>query len=158
MARANYVKHAAKDYPEYEIKKGEPYYWWKFRFGGKHFSKTSPSRSQLTQSGFLSNLYELEDGFSLDREDPASSIEDLKSEIESMKDECEGNLENMPEGLRENSSSGQLLQERIDQLQEWIDNLESIDADVDEELSEEEKEDRLNDIEQEVQDANPGVS
>jgi hypothetical protein len=184
MARVTKVEHAQKDYPEYEIKKGDTYYWWKFRFGGKHVSKTYPNRSQLTQSSFLGSLYDLEDNWSLDREDPQGSIEDLKSQVEDLKSQCEESLENMPDNLRENSESGNLLQERIDQCDEWIGNLEGIDADINEEdfeipeedqqridaLPEKEREaaleevkeqmrnDRLDEIEQEVQDANPGLS
>lgn len=61
MARATFVKKARKDIPGTDIKAGESYYWWKFRFGGKHYSKTPPRRSQLTQSDFLGQLYAIED-------------------------------------------------------------------------------------------------
>jgi len=50
MARANFVKKARKD--NSVVKKGESYYWWKFAYGSKQYSKEAPSRSQLTQSGF----------------------------------------------------------------------------------------------------------
>jgi chromosome segregation ATPase len=151
------VKRAAKDYPEADIKKGEKYYWWKFRFGGKHISKTEPRRSQLTQSSFLSTLWDLEDTFVVDEDDPASSIEELKSQLEDMKSECESSLDNMADHLRETSSSGQTLQERIDGLDQWISDLDSIDTDIDEDLSEEEKNDRIEEIKDAVNDANPGL-
>jgi len=61
MARANFVKAAAKDYPEQGIKKGDSYYWWKFRHGGKRYSKTMPKQSQLTQSEFLSGVWSVEE-------------------------------------------------------------------------------------------------
>ena len=60
MPRVTFVKKARKDNPV--AKKGEPYYWWQFAFGTKQYSKTQPARSQLTQSSFLSQLYELQDG------------------------------------------------------------------------------------------------
>lgn len=41
---------AAKDYPEHGIAKGDTYYRWAFRYGGKRKSKTYPRPSQLTQS------------------------------------------------------------------------------------------------------------
>lgn len=31
MARLHFVKSARKDNPSAEVKKGESYYWWKFR-------------------------------------------------------------------------------------------------------------------------------
>jgi hypothetical protein len=52
MARAHFVKKARKAIPGTDIKKGDSYYWWKFRFGGKRTSKTAPKASQLTQSEF----------------------------------------------------------------------------------------------------------
>ena len=38
MPRVHHVKSARKDNPV--AKKGESYYWWKFRYGGKRYSKT----------------------------------------------------------------------------------------------------------------------
>jgi len=55
MAKAHYVKRARKDNPV--VKAGESYYWWKFRFGPKLYSKTPPKPSQLTQSPYLSVIY-----------------------------------------------------------------------------------------------------
>ena len=132
MAKVNFVKKAQKDYPEYEIKKGESYYWWKFRFGGKHVSKTPPKREQLTQSNYLISLYAVED--SLNNLEQSSSldtiqddIEGIIGDIENIKSECEEKLQNMPEHLQESSSSGQMLQERIENLDNFVSELEGID-------------------------------
>lgn len=136
MAKLNLVKKAQKDYPEYEIKKGEPYYWWKFRFGGKHFSKNKPRRSQLTQSDFFSQLWELEDGLSeascSDKDDFESLRDSLYDDIQNLHDECEEKLNNMPEQLQ-SSSSGEMLQERIDGLDSWGSEVENMECDYDEE-------------------------
>jgi len=59
MPRVNHVKKARKDNPV--CKKGESYYWWKFRFGGKKYSLTYPKQSQLTQSPYLSVIYDCQD-------------------------------------------------------------------------------------------------
>lgn len=59
MPRVHYVKKARKDNPA--VKAGEPYYWWKFRYGGKRYSRTRPTRSQLTQSDKLARIYSCED-------------------------------------------------------------------------------------------------
>ena len=43
MPRVNYVKKARKNNPA--VKRGESYFWWKFRYGGKQYSKTRPRQS-----------------------------------------------------------------------------------------------------------------
>lgn len=135
MPRVQTVKKARKDYPEYGIKKGETYYWWKFNFGPTMKSKTYPKPSQLTQSPFLQQLYDIQDRVN-GLEDP-DDLESIISDIESLKEECEENLSNMPEQLQENSDAGQTLQERIDALDEWISELQNIETPTDEELREE---------------------
>jgi len=137
MTRAIFVLKAQKDYPEHDIKKGDSYYWWKFRFGGKHYSKTPPKPSQLTQSGFKQSLYDIEEriqGVTVD-DDLEAFIEDMKGELESLRDECQSSLDNMPEHLQESSSSGEMLTNRVESLDSMIDEFGSIDAtdtDVDE--------------------------
>lgn len=59
MPRVHYVKKARKDNPA--VEKGESYYWWKFRYAGKRYSKTRPRPSQLTQSDKLSRLFEAQE-------------------------------------------------------------------------------------------------
>lgn len=151
MARVQTVKKARKARREYGIKKGDTYYWWKFRFGTIHYSKTYPKRSQLTQSGFLSTFYELQDNLSFDRDSLEGSVQNLTSEIEQLRDECQDSLDNMPEHLQEASSSGELLTERIDALEEWQNELEGIDLEVDEDLNKEEKEARIDEIIEELE-------
>ena len=132
MARLHTVKKARKDYPEDGIKKGDTYYWWQFRFGPKMRSKTYPKRSQLTQSDFYIWLYDLED--SIDALVPDKTLEDevanIISEIDDMRDELQSRLDVIPEQLQD-SGSGEILQERIDALDEWSSGLQSIDFDVD---------------------------
>lgn len=144
MPRVHHVKKARKDNPV--VKKGEGYYWWKFRFGPKVYSRTYPKRSQLARSGFLSTLWDIEDRLSTiatsdDGDEPIAELEELQGE-------CERSLGNMPEQLREPSDSGMLLQERVDSLGEWIDSIYAIDWDA---LTPEEAADA-------IQDTNPGVS
>ena len=117
------------------IAKGEPYYWWQFLHSPKQYSKTSPKRSQLTQSSFLSTLYALEeslDGCEISSQDDFEEfIETFKSDIEELRDTTQESLDNMPEGLQQ-GDTGQLLQERIDGLESWISDIESIELDIDE--------------------------
>lgn len=153
MARAHFVKKARKD--NSVVKKGESYYWWKFRFGGKHYSKGSPSRSQLTQSAFLGQMYDLEDriaGVSIeDQTDAEGQIADLTGDLENLRDECQESLDAMPEHLQETSSSGELLTERVENVEEMVSELENIDTEVDE-LQDESMYDSEDDY-QEAQDA-----
>ena len=174
MARLNVVKKSRKDYPEHGIKKGDMYYWWKFRFGGVQKSLTKPRRSQLTQSDFLGQVYDLEDEMNEASKIDEGTIDDWVSTLESLRDECQEKIDNMPEQLQENSSSGQLLQERVDQLEDWISTLEGIDVEIDEEsiksdaeadlnegdnlddLIEEKTQERFDEIESEVESSSPG--
>lgn len=146
MARAHFVKSARKDNPV--AKKGESYWWWKFMVGGrggpKRYSKERPSRSQLTQSEFLSALYGIEDG------DMASarSPEDFKAVAEALRElgsEQQEKFEAMPEGLQQ-GDTGQMLEERAQNCESWADEidtaadeLESALSDDDDERDEDEK-------------------
>lgn len=128
------------------IAKGESYYWWAFKNGGKHFSKEQPRSSQLTQSNYLSQLYAIqervEDFTAEVAEDIEPFVDEIKSDLESLKEETEGSLENMPESLQ-SSPTGELLQERIDALDNAISELESIQVDDYEEPTDEEIKDDL---------------
>ena len=129
MPRVYFVKEARKDNPV--VKKGESYYWWKHAFGPKKFSKERPKASQLTQSSYLSQLYALQEGLS-DRFTDFDSLQDeLQSIIDDLNqlgDECQDSLDSMPEHLQDSSSSGEMLQERIDAIEMATSEMESIDV------------------------------
>lgn len=126
------------------IEKGQSYWWWQFKNGPKRLSKTKPKRSQLTQSNYLSQLYDLEDRIgSAEASDPdelQALVEELTADLENLKEETEGSLENMPENLQ-SSPTGELLQERIDALDNAISELEGIDLEYEEPDEDEIKED-----------------
>jgi len=144
MPRVETIKKARKDYPNDEIKKGDTYYKWSFNFGPTFKSLVYPTRSQLTRSDFLGQLYDMEDGLStrfegLDNEsDIEAARDDLVGDIQNLLDETQERLEGMPEQLRETSQSGETLQERVDGLEGWVSDLESIDTSVDEDFDSEE--------------------
>ena len=159
MAKAIFVKAARKDYPEHGIKKGESYYHWQLFKQPKRFSKTLPRASQLTGSNFLSQLYsfqeELEDMTAMDIDDLQNQMEDLAGRIRELGEEQRSNRENMPEGLQD-SDTGQLLEERADEMEGWADSIEGMDfsfdpkdVSVEEEATEEEKEQAIADALQE---------
>lgn len=137
MPRVNTVKSARKDYPEYGIKKGETYYWWKFNYGGKRVSKTYPKPQQLTNSSYQIALYDISDMIAetselSDQGAVESWIESIKEAVQELLDSTQESLDNMPESLRESSASGELLQERIDALENAISDLENIDTNYEE--------------------------
>lgn len=117
------------------IAKGESYYWWQFKNSNKSYSKTPPKASQLTQSNFLSQLYELEeriaDFTAEDKDDFDNFKQDLLSDIENLKDECQQSLDNMPESLQ-SAPTGELLTERIDGLDSWHSEIDGVECDYDE--------------------------
>lgn len=150
MPRVTHVKHARKDYPEHGIKKGDEYYWWAFMVGGrggpKHFSKTPPKPSQLTQSEFLSQVYDLNERLENlepgDHEELASELAEIAEEFREIASECEDKFNNMPEGLQQ-GDTGQLLEQRAEECNSLADELEGIDCEWDEEAA-------LKDVIQEV--------
>lgn len=115
------------------INVGESYWYWQFMHGPKHISKDRPKQSQLTQSEFLSTVYGIEEAMEEATHIERGDIDEWISELENLQDETQNKLDNMPEQLQESSSSGMLLQERIDNLESWISDLEGVDADIDEE-------------------------
>lgn len=137
MPRVTVVKHARKDYPEHDIKKGDTYYWWKFKFGGKHFSKTPPKPQQLTQSEFTSQVYDFEDALgALVADDTIESqIEEIADNMDSLADEQEEKRSNMPDQLQD-SDVGTMLEERGDAMREWAEELRGLDFDLESDTAE----------------------
>lgn len=139
MPRLNYVKAAAKDHPDYGIKKGEFYYWWKFRRGGKHVSKTQPPRSALIASPFLSAVAVIEERIEKMKpeniEDFQSERDEIAEEIRNLGEEQQEKLDNMPDSLQQ-GPTGELLQGRVDSCEEWASEVEGVEVDEEEELSE----------------------
>jgi len=146
MPRVTHVKAARQDNPV--CKKGESYYWWKFRYGGKHYSLTYPRPAQLTQSAYKGNLYNICDtqgNFSIDtsayegdfedrleqmKADAISQLEEIQSSIQEARDECQESLDNMPEQLQY-APTGELLQERIDALENVDNEIDSASSEID---------------------------
>lgn len=138
MAHAVFVKNARKARPEHGISIGDSYYWWSFRNvsgggSGRFFSKTQPKRSQLTRSEFYSTLYTLEDQASELKAEGYESVGDfegdatnIRDELEQLKSDTEEKLEAMPDGLKE-GDTGQLLQERIDNVEQLISEFDSLE-------------------------------
>lgn len=115
------------------VQKGQKYFWWQFPHSEKIISLDPPRREQLTRNGWQLAMYDFEDRLSeasnfTDPDDLKDHIESLISDMTELRDEQEEKKSNMPEGLQE-SSTGELLQERYDMLDDAINSLEGIDLD-----------------------------
>jgi hypothetical protein len=144
MTEVKHVK-ASKDYPEFGIDKGEMYYVWVPGFRARTMrSKTKPRQSQLYQ-GYKSSAYALNEQIEDFRnpgnlEDLESFRDELVSDAENLRDEEQEKLDNMPDGLRE-GDTGNAIQERIDAVEAFIDELWNLDFDskLDDDASDEER-------------------
>ena len=128
MAKVNFVKRAARDYPEHGIEKGTSCYWWQHYRQPRRMSKVRPKPSQVASSEYERSLLALVE--LLQESDEASWGEEdrdaLVSDLEQLRDEEQEKLDNMPEGLQQ-GDTGLLIEERISNLDGWISDLESID-------------------------------
>ncbi len=120
------------------VSKGETYYAWGVMIGGRgvqKYSKTPPTRSQLTQSEFLSAIYALEDntGFELceSPEDLQARRDELAQEIRDLGEEQQSKYDNMPDGLQQ-GDTGQLLEDRAQSCESIADELDQVDLDYSE--------------------------
>jgi chromosome segregation ATPase len=160
MARAHYVKAARKDNPV--AKAGESYYWWKFRHGGKHYSKTRPRASQLTASDKLSRAYglfeRLEDLIAaspaeelVERIDAATAtLEELAADAREIAEEYRESAEAIRESFSESTTADD-CEEKADALESWADELdEAVNSlsgiDADDESAEDDLEQSLDGI------------
>jgi hypothetical protein len=130
MPKVTFVKSARKANPVAEV--GQSYYWWKFRFGGKRYSKKMPRPSQLTQSEYLSTLRSLIEQVEDHNVGDPEAFEELRDEIVSavtdLREQAQDSLDNMPESLQA-SPTGELLQERIDALESAESDIENLEVD-----------------------------
>lgn len=139
MPKVHHVKKSRKPVPQLDLPAGSEYYWWGLMQGSrgvKRFSKTYPTRSQLTQSEFLGRLYDLEDQLA-DIENP-DDLDCIIEEIRSLGEEQQEKADNQPENLH-GSSGHELLENRASAMEAWADELDGVEA------PEEPTEDEIND-------------
>ena len=163
-----YMQKARKEYTcskcGAKINVGEQYYKIEAMYSRTKYRccKCKPQRSELTSSEYLSWLYDLQDNLAERYDLRSEDVKDeLYSEIESQRDELQDRLDNMPEQLQY-APTGEMLQERIDSLENALDELDGLeypdeeDYKLDdyerEDLSEEEIEEQENEKFQEALD------
>lgn len=108
MPRVHFVKKARQKHGD--IKKGESYYWWKFRRGGKRTSKTPPKPSQLTQSEFWGTVLAQSERDTPDFDDLASTRDEIVSELENLRDEIESRKSNVEDAFPNGSPVIEMLE------------------------------------------------
>jgi hypothetical protein len=132
MPRVHHVKKARKEIKRGDrviVQVGQPYYYWEFRYGGKHVSLTPPRRSQLTQSDKLSRAYQAEEALedldrSMDYEDAQEQVRSIAEEIREVAQEYRDAVDNMPESLQSSSTADE-CNEKADELDNWADDIEA---------------------------------
>lgn len=94
-----------------------------------------PQRSELTNSEYLSWLYDLQDNLT-ERYDLQEefSKDEIIQELENQKDELEARYDNIPEQLQY-ASAGETIQNRMDSLDSAISDLEALDYPEKEEIN-----------------------
>ncbi len=109
-------------------------------------------------SEFWSTVLEWGERDTPEFDDLESQIDEIKDAAQNLMDDTQGKFDNLPEGFQQ-GDTGQLLEERVNALQDCIDNLDgiSIDGDFDEGLNENElaeaKQQRAEEVWSEVSDA-----
>lgn len=133
-------------------KKGDTYFSWGMMVGGRGIQRKSltyPKRSQLTNSEFLSAVYDLEDGINWggaeSPEDLQQMRDDLAQEVRDLGEQQQEKFDNMPDGLQQ-GDTGQLLEQRAQACEQYADDLENVDLDYDE-PDDQEIEDEIEDAE-----------
>lgn len=108
-----------------EVKPGDRYYQWSFRYGGtrnQHVACGRPLRSQLTQS-LLSSIYAAEEEFEKLPED--ATWGDRASAVEAIA-EAAGEVMEQYRAAAENFGGAGEHAERADELEQWVDSLREL--------------------------------
>lgn len=101
-----HVKKARKDFPEWGIRRGQPYWWWRPRNVGTVKSPRPPNRADLTGSDKLARLYEAEDSLpvlidtDIDLHETPGRLLSIAVIIGQVADEYETSANNLPESLQ----------------------------------------------------------
>jgi hypothetical protein len=134
MPRVTYVKKARKDHPAGGIKKGDSYYWWKFRYGGKRFSRTPPRQSQLTNSDKLSRVYAAQEsvedamGESALPDDWRGAVEDAANEVREVGEEYQESCDNIRDQFTDSPTADE-CEEKAEACESVASEMDDIDFD-----------------------------
>jgi len=122
LPKIYHVKKAKSDNPV--VKKGESYYWWKHYGRPIEFSKHKPSRSRTALSPFFSEVYDIEDNELCTIEHP-EELKEAINRIKNLKEKTQDIFNNMPKIVLD-LGVGDLLESRINSIEKWKNEIESI--------------------------------
>lgn len=106
---------------------------------------------ETSGSSYIQTVGRIAEQWTDDYPDRMTAAEEIASDLEDLKDELECNLDNIPEQLQD-GAAGSLLQERIEELESAIDELQSIDYEEFEQNAREEAEFSVGDYDPEDED------
>ena len=147
---------------------GSSVYVWSFFYGNSSQEHTQcmecgyPKRCQLVQNEDLSSIYAVEDDFlkevgeANDSSAFTAAVENARSGADDVISNLEEKISNMESNNLGDSDPCQLLQERRDAIEEWIDELESVTIPDDVEGEDEEGEE-LETAKEELQNISLGI-
>lgn len=135
-----------------EIKPGETYYWWSFRYGGRQVrcSAHFPKQSELTQSK-MSGVYASVESAVEQLETMDLTIEDITNLVHEVGEAAQEVVGEYREAAENFGGAGENA-ERADELEGWAGELEGFEPDVpeeeefDEEAHDEEAKDRSEEL------------
>lgn len=142
MPRVN-TAIAAKDYPEQGIKKGDKYWHWTPFRGCKHRSATMPRPSQVEPNEQRANIYGATESLSdflvnalahpedITVADIEQAVEDAKEIAETAAEEANEKADNMEEGFGHETEQSQGIREMAEEIENWVNELESFSVDPD---------------------------
>ena len=136
MGKVQVIKSARKQWKcgrcGATIEKGMPYYKGEVNFGPTFVrcAKCKLESWEVTSSDYQLAVGEIVYRWRENYGASDDTLDSLVSDLETLRDDVQDRLDNMPEGLQE-GEVGQLLSDRIDQLDTAIDDLGNIDLESD---------------------------
>lgn len=117
---------------------GAGYRHWSFRYGGKVkrcLVCPAPRPSELTQSGYLQQLYGAQENFDdtvsgLDRSDWEGFRDAIVSSLEDAEQTARDCVDEYEDALSEWEHGNSMIEEKKDACEEWADALESAKSDI----------------------------
>ena len=149
MARLHHVGKARKDQGRCRVcdalvQKGDAYYHWSFRFGGRHVvhegCRGKLRRSATIASDKLGRLYDAQDDAENDidnaitGQDVAQALETCREQAEEVRDEYQESVDNLPEQFQDTHPAA----ESRDSVESWVDELDRAARDIESEAQESE--------------------
>lgn len=120
------------------INKGEPYYHFEFRYGGRRVfcGNHYPKASERTQSK-MSAVYAAQETFAevaakwtvdTDRDEVVSALADVAEAVRGVAEEYRESAEAIESGTGNRMPKCDELEEKADELEGWADEIESVDV------------------------------